>query len=490
LSEQPALRDAVAPKLDDKNYYVRSAAIGALGPLLSEEPALREAVARKLDDEDNHVRSTAIRTLFVFEEQRQSICNLLSHSDWRTRRDGALAFAERLAEASLSLAVIFGNLQCAESAPMRSAAIGALGPLLAERPALREAVARKLDDESFSVRSAAIGALGPLLAEQPALRDAVARKFDDENYYVRIPAIRASAPLLAEHPALRDAVAGKLDDENYYVRSAAIGALGPLLAEHPALREAVARKLDDESYHVRSAAIGALEPRLAEHAALREAVVRKLDDESYYVRSAAIDALGPFVADSKIRGLLKPALQIDDQEISRRGLSLTFPRQALVGAWGRWLADEPTSFAEVCEMLVSEDSRLRQSGAEILSAAGKEAVSEAVPQLLQAADDRRGLDSWPARIAAAELLINDWRYSRDAIDTLMPALEYGAHPLVIVPDAAEIRKSAALALGKLKADEYRPEVAKRLEELLESERDPQVLNGLFSALHSLASAPG
>jgi vesicle coat complex subunit len=59
---------------------------------------------------------------------------------------------------------------------------------------------------------------------------------------------------------------------------------------------------------------------------------------------------------------------------------------------------------------------------------------------------------------------------------------------VIDPDADEFRKSAALTVGKLKADEYRPEVAEKLEALLQSERDPQVLNGLFNALHSLASA--
>ena len=74
------------------------------------------------------------------------------------------------------------------------------------------------------------------------------------------------------------------------------------------------------------------------------------------------------------------------------------------------------------------------------------------------------------------------------VDTLLPALTYGAHPLVVVPNASSIRKSAALALGRLKADEYRPEVAEKIESLLGSERDTEVLDGLFSALHSLASA--
>jgi hypothetical protein len=72
---------------------------------------------------------------------------------------------------------------------------------------------------------------------------------------------------------------------------------------------------------------------------------------------------------------------------------------------------------------------------------------------------------------------------------LISALDYGAHPLEIVPMAREIRTSAAVALGKLKAEEYRPEIVDKLRQTMQTEREPQVLDGLYNAILSLASAP-
>ena len=132
---------------------------------------------------------------------------------------------------------------------------------------------------------------------------------------------------------------------------------------------------------------------------------------------------------------------------------------------------------------------MRQSAAEILAAAGEESLSEAAPHLVAALDDRRGLDSWPVRIAAAEVLLNEYHYSTAAVNTILPALDYGAHPLVVVPNAAEIRRQTALALGKLKAEYRQPHVFDRLKQVLNEEQGPAVLDGAFSALLSLASAP-
>ena len=103
--------------------------------------------------------------------------------------------------------------------------------------------------------------------------------------------------------------------------------------------------------------------------------------------------------------------------------------------------------------------------------------------------DWRGNDSWPARVAAAEQLLNDRRYSQEAIATILPALDYGAHPLAMLQNAAEIRQHTTLALGKLKAEYRQPEVFARLQEKLQSEKEPQVLDALFNALQSLAAAP-
>ena len=225
------------------------------------------------------------------------------------------------------------------------------------------------------------------------------------------------------------------------------------------------------------------------------AVAAKLDDAHPNVRAAAIRALAPLTClDAQVRRQLAPALQMDDAEEQRRGQAYVGPRErgtraTVVDAFGEWLKRDPAAWGEIIQMIGSEDWRSRRSGIEIVASAGEAAVRQVAPRLLAAMDDHRGLDSWPARIAAAELLLNDLHHSQQAIDTILPALEYGAHPLVVVPDAAEIRQQAALALGELKAEFQRPDVAAKLDALLAKERDPQVLDSLFNALQSLASAP-
>src|SRR2546422_11564386 len=94
---------------------------------------------------------------------------------------------------------------------------------------------------------------------------------------------------------------------------------------------------------------------------------------------------------------------------------LTTPRSALVQSLGRLATTDPAVQAEITELLVSEDWRLRLSAAEIVAAAGRDYLAEATPLLVAMMDDQRGLDSWPARIAAAEALINGYRYSSRAV---------------------------------------------------------------------------
>jgi hypothetical protein len=103
--------------------------------------------------------------------------------------------------------------------------------------------------------------------------------------------------------------------------------------------------------------------------------------------------------------------------------------------------------------------------------------------------DRRGLESWPARIAAAENMVNDYRHGSIAIATLVAALDYGTDPLVFKVYGTYVRRLAALGLGRLKAERRDQAVVTRLESLLRDELDPQVLDGAFKAIHSLIAAP-
>jgi HEAT repeat protein len=297
------------------------------------------------------------------------------------------------------------------------------------------------------------------------------------------------AGLVGSDEDVRRVVASKLGDEPWNVRAAAISALAGLVESDEGVRRAVAAKLDDANTNVSAAAISALAGLVESDEGVRRAVAAKLEDEELFVRISAVVAFAPLIpTDLAIRIRLMTALQTEDVYWSVQK-EFTTTRAILARGFGKWLAQDITGWREVTTLIESTDWRLRQSGIEIVTAAGEDAVRQVVPRLLKAMDDHRGYDSWPARIAAAELLLNDLHHSQSAIDTILPALEYGAHPLAFVGNAAEIRQQAALALGKLKADFRRPDVAVKLEELLAKEKSPKVLDGLFNALSSLAAAP-
>ncbi len=110
---------------------------------------------------------------------------------------------------------------------------------------------------------------------------------------------------------------------------------------------------------------------LPDHADLCAAVAAKLDDENWLVRATAISALaGLAIYKVKAREMLRPAINMDNVHFS--GLSpQNQPRTLLAKYWGEWAAQDPAGRAEARAMLLSEDWRLRQSGAEILVAVGK-----------------------------------------------------------------------------------------------------------------------
>jgi hypothetical protein len=234
-----------------------------------------------------------------------------------------------------------------------------------------------------------------------------------------------------------------------------------------------------------------LQKLLAEHLDLQPAILAKLEDPDYNVRQAAVAALYPLVAaDDHIYRLIIFAIYNE-----RGGFESLNPRefnevrQRSLAALGSMVAIDTARRHTVITLLRAEDWPLRKTAVEILAAAGHAALREAQTELLATLDDERGLCSWPARITATELLLNDDRYSGLAIDTILPALEYGIEDVFPTREAAAVRKQAALALGKLKVAYRQPRVVEKVVALLAAEQDPQVLDGLYDTLTSLAAAP-
>ena len=91
------------------------------------------------------------------------------------------------------------------------------------------------------------------------------------------------------------------------------------------------------------------------------------------------------------------------------------------------------------------DTFAHEAAIAILAAAGPELLLPHLSQVLRAAGDLRGVDAYPARIAAAEAVLNDYRLTSEAIRTIVPALTVGADPYTPIAGSESIRKQAVLA---------------------------------------------
>jgi HEAT repeat protein len=223
--------------------------------------------------------------------------------------------------------------------------------------------------------------------------------------------------------------------------------------------------------------------------------VSKLDDQVLGVRVAAVLALclNP-VEDPGLYQRLLPTFGFDDQVHVMGGFQrheVDGPRKMVVRQFSRLLEMKMNSMVSdgIAELLRAEDWRIRLSAVEAFAGSDADALRKIVPELVTVLDDCRGLDSWPSRIEAAELMLNDYSHSEEAIQTILFALDYATHSLVSVQGAGNVRRQAAVALGNLKAERRDALVLARLERLLAEDAAPQVLDGAFNALLSLIAAP-
>lgn len=490
LSEDPGLRKVVKQRLKDEVSSVKIAALHALADFINEDLNLRKSVTELLNDKFYLVRLSALHSLaeFVREDETvyEKVAGLLNDTSARLRAEAIHALGGSRAADSRVSEAIEAMLSEEDTYTLR-VSISSIAETSADDPILLKQISKFLNSTDPNVRSAAVNGLAKYAIAEPDLRNRILGMLHDESATVRIAAFHGLEPLFKD-TTLRHSVSQLLHDKNPSVRSAAINALACFISEDQQLREQVALMLNDESVFVRGAAVEALSVRLSEDQSLRDIITPMKNESSSFVRLAVLEALAQFISDRKLRVELSVVLQMDDDELFRSGI-YSSPRTSLVKSWGEWARTNPQGIKDAIDMLASEDWRLRLGGAEILREAGARFVQQGVPQLLAAMESQDGFDSFPARIAAAGAVINYSKFCGKALAILVSALSYGVHPLVIVPGASGIRSSAALALGKLKAEEYQPEVVQKLKETLQTEVEPVVLDGLYSAILSLASAP-
>jgi hypothetical protein len=113
---------------------------------------------------------------------------------------------------------------------------------------------------------------------------------------------------------------------------------------------------------------------------------------------------------------------------------------------------------------------------------------EIVERIFLALKDRRGLESYPARLTAASFLINRNEDRGSSVDLCLETLDYGIESWEWLSRAGQIRKQAALVLGKLEPLEHNERVYSRLLRVMKEDENAGVRDAAYNALVRLAGA--
>ncbi len=161
-------------------------------------------------------------------------------------------------------------------------------------------------------------------------------------------------------------------------------------------------------------------------------------------------------------------------------------RETLAGRLARRLPEDAKLRQRMLTLLddVRASSRL---GAALTLLAWPDGPPEDVrARVFAAIDDRRDLDSYPARLEAASYLINRNETGAEAVELCLEALDYGTRPWEYLPASGEVRKQAALVLSKLEPLEHNQRAYDKLLGVLRSDADADVRDAAYEALVRLA----
>lgn len=492
VSADAKVRALVLRRLDDRNVVVREAAVSALGTLAAIDAEVCRLVLDKLEDPAKTVCWTAMLVLGSLAssdmDSRRLALSKLDDLDRVTRTTAVRSLRKLAARDTDVRQSLLKKLDDVDQM-VRATAIEALTPTASSDADVRRGILCKLNDPDDRVRGAAVRGLGTLVTSDVDARRLVLGKIEDPGSHVRQEVLRAIMELIPGDALVRRLALDKLDDPDYRIRHAALRALGTLAQSDVAVRRSLSDRLDDVSDSVRLIAIEMLGPSAPHDAALYKRITDELDGESFHVRSAAVQALAPLIADdSSLRQRLLPWLgafyQLDNA-------SVDWNRRRLAGAYAPLLATEAELLAQVVTMLRSVAWPERKGAAWTLIAMPGGPPPDVLPALRGLIDDTRAEESWPARLEAAAILLNDCdsNASQAAIAATVQAFDYATQPWYDQVSTGRIRARAAKVLGALDPIYRNDAIVARLIRLIGEDCHDEVRDAAYHAILRLAVSP-
>ena len=520
--EDMEIRSVVFNALNDASPNVRQEALRTVAPRL-EDAEIRNVVLRAFNDDHRLVRQEAVRTVaprLEDAEIRNAVLKVFNDSDFSVRREASRAVAPHMDDVEVRCTVLkaFND----SDAFMRQEALRTLAPHLDDTE-IRNAVLKAFNDSHFFVRQEAVRTVAASL-DVVEVRCAALKAFNDDHFLVRQEAVRTLAPHL-EDAQFRNTVLKAFNDSHYAVRQEAVRTVAPHL-DDAEFRNAVFKTFNDDHVLVRQEVVRTLAPHL-EDAQFRSAVLETFDDSYYGVRQEAVRTVAPHLDDAGIASAVLDTFDDDSFAVRLTCVEvlvaspvyqkLPFHIHSQIGDWisvdtrldyvlvtrEEWPHEIRQAVAKRLAQRLPEDAELRDRMLALLgdvrasSRLGAALTLLAWPggppddvrdRVLAAVDDRRDLDSYPARLEAASYLINRNETSASAVELSLEALDYGTLPWEHLPGSKDVRKQAALVLSKLEPLDDNQRAYDKLLDVLHGDEDPDVRDAAYEALVRLARA--
>jgi len=517
VEKREEIRSSMLSHVDDGSDVVRQFAVKALARIARIDLAAREALERAMSDEDELVRNAALRGLVgIWPEDRiLEVVGLWGYERSVTVRYHAAEFMGDHPGWPKQPGMLESIQRDQRVSDTTGILAGVLVPLAERMPAdgrVRELITAALTNDLWQVRNAAVLAMAGWPWDEA--RDLFIGMLDDENRIVRRTARSKLAERMDGDPAIRRILLERLCHPKYSFNEALLSdipdedlrATIDMLADKPYENSRVDEGLVIDFWselieqfkgsamnldHLEAAR--ALAHGLDVDERVEEIVIRAFARESFGARLRMADEL------SKLDGIRSRALRFQLQS----WLCMDLDPDSWATSQTQWMKGIQARIAAKVGARLPEDDGLRDWVLQLLDSprmsarlGGALAVlswpggppEEFLDRIFAAIEDARDLASYPARLAAASLLIDRRETAREAVDLCLEALDYGAHPWEYLPDSAYARKQAASILDGVKGPEHSQRAYERLVRVIEEDKDPEVRDAAYDALVRLAEA--